>query len=167
MQKILYNIKSLIEITTERLRQKNPAMNYNEVLQTIHQYDNFCRRTLSKQNKEKAIYFWNFLSIIIHNSRDLYNLNVFLDNNKELKTSSETTGILESSQELMQKIIKTYQTKNVSDLEEIDEKKDKLIKKGLEILKKTKGNESEALFHIISSIRNLYRSTSPLTGLLV
>jgi len=168
LQKILYNIKSMVELTKERLEAKTPGLDYKEVLQTIHQYDNFCRRSMTKQNKEKAVYYWNFLSIIIHNSRDLYNLNQFLDqNNKGLKVSKETTGLVEDSLELLNSIIKAYQKKDITELGEVDEKKNKLIRTGLEILRKSKGDESEILYHLISAIRNLYRSTSPLMGLLL
>lgn len=168
LQKILYNIKSMIELTKERLEGKTPAFEYKEVLQTIHQYDNFCRRSLSRQNNDKAVYYWNFLSVIIHNSRDLYNLNQLLDTNpKNLKAAKETIGLAENSLDFINIIIKAYQKKDISELGEVDEKKEKLIKAGFEILRKTKGDESEILFHLISSIRNLYRSTSPLMGLLV
>ena len=105
LQKILYNIKTMIGTTVERLEAKKPVMNYKEVLQNIHQYDNFCRRTLTKQHNERAVYYWNFLSVIIHNSRDLYNLNKFLDNKKSTKASRETINLLKNSTELIEEII--------------------------------------------------------------
>lgn len=168
LQKILYNIKSMVELTKERLEAKIPSFDYKEVLQTIHQYDNFCRRSLTRQNNDKAVYYWNFLSVIIHNSRDLYNLNQLLDSNpKSLKIARETIELTENSLELVNTIIKAYQKKDIAELGEVDEKKEKLIKTGLEILRKVKGDETEILYHLISAIRNLYRSTSPLMGLLV
>jgi len=142
-------------------------MDYKEVLQNIHQYDNFCRRTLTKQHNERAVYYWNFLSVIIHNSRDLYNLNKFLDNKKSTKASRETINLLKNSTKLIEEIIKAYQKKDIKELGEVDEKKKTLISRGFELLKKTRGNETEITHYIITSIRNLHRATSPLLGLLL
>ena len=167
LQKILYNIKAMIEATIERLEAKRPIMEYKEILQKIHQYDNFCRRTITRQRQEKAVYYWNFLSVVIHNSRDLYNLNKFLDNKKSIKASRETINLLKDSIELIQMIIKAYQKKDIKELEEVDEKKNKLISRGFEILKKTRGDEAEIIHYAITSIRNLFRATSPLLGLLL
>lgn len=167
LQKILYNIKTMIGTTVERLEAKKPVMDYKEVLQNIHQYDNFCRRTLTKQHNERAVYYWNFLSVIIHNSRDLYNLNKFLDNKKSTKASRETINLLKNSTELIEEIIKAYQKKDIKELGEVDEKKKTLISRGFELLKKTRGNETEITHYIITSIRNLHRATSPLLGLLL
>lgn len=167
LQKILYNIKEMINNTVQRLQGKTTTMDYKEIMQTIHQYDNFCRRTISKKHRKKEIYYWHFLSVINHAPRELYHLNRFLDQ-KNTKVSKETIALLEKSIEIIDLVIKTYQKKDITLTEQIHKKEKELINTtGYKLLSTKKGAEGVIIYHIMASIRNLYLSTSPLTGILL
>ncbi len=166
-RKILYNISLLIDITEERLRNKQISDNYNEVVLKIHQYDNFCRRVIAKKNLpgSEAYLLWSFLTLLIHGQRELYHLNRFLDKNKIKFTHAEFYAQL---RKIFNLLSEGYVKKDLSKFEKIHElEKEILYREFYDIIQKNNGKENVVLYHIAAAIRQFYLSVSPLVGLLL
>ncbi len=165
-RKILYNISLLINITEERLRNKQTSDNYNEIVLKIHQYDNFCRRVIAKRNLSgsEAYLLWSFLTLLIHGQRELYHLNRYLDKNKVKFTNFEFYGKLRKIFDLLNE---GYVKKDLSKFEKIHElEKDILYQEFYGLIQKNQ-KENIVLYHIAAAIRQFYLSVSPLVGLLL
>ncbi|MEK6853415.1 MAG: hypothetical protein AABX64_01910 [Nanoarchaeota archaeon] len=171
-QKIFNGIASMIQSTAARIKNNTPFTDYEFTMLNIHKYDNFCRRMMTKQNiySDKAIFFWNFLSLVIHAPRELYHLNKYLDKQKpklSVKESAMHAQYLFSLQELFLMLRHAYQEKNLSAIEKVHEKSKGLLFTNLyDAMKKNNSNQI-ILHHIGMALRNLYLSTSPLLGLLL
>jgi antitoxin component of MazEF toxin-antitoxin module len=165
-KKILYNISLLMENTEERLTGKGEFKDYESIVLTIHQYDNFCRRVLSKKNLfgAQSNLFWSYLNLLIHGQRELYHLNRFLDKNPKLKFTSfafyaETKRVFELLKE-------GYLHQDLKKLEQLHELEKKIIYTELyPLLEKKSGKEEIVLFHLAFAIKNFYLASSPLVGL--
>jgi len=165
-RKILYNISLLINITEERLRNKQTSDKYNEIVLKIHQYDNFCRRVIAKRNLSgsEAYLLWSFLTLLIHGQRELYHLNRYLDKNKVKFTNFEFYGKLRKIFDLLNE---GYVKKDLSKFEKIHElEKDILYQEFYGLIQKNQ-KENIVLYHIAAAIRQFYLSVSPLVGLLL
>ena len=165
LRKILYNISLLIKITEDRLRNKAQTDDYREVVMKIHQYDNFCRRVISKKGLgNQSHLLWSFLALIVHAQKEIYHLNEFLD----------TAGIrfrnfeyFENLKKIFALLNEGYVKKDRASLEKIYELVRKVIYKDFYELIQKNQKENIALYHITVAIRNFYLSTSPLIGLLL
>ena len=161
--KLFDNILELIEITKQKLESKKPEENFEETEDRIQKYDNFCRRVINKQNSNKKSEFLIFLTQINHAQREVYHLNKMSTGKHE-----KIAGLLNETKELFNLITKSYKEKNPEILAKIHElEKEILYKKGYLALEKSKGKESIIIYHILSSIRNLYLSSSPLSILIM
>ena len=162
-RKILYNISSLINTTESRLRNKEEDYTINVL--KIHQYDNFCRRVLSKRNLYlNSTLFWSFLTLLVHAQRELYHLNKYLDNNKVNFTNFD---FILKLKEIFQLLEESYIKKDIKNLEKIHELEKKIIYKDFYQLIQKNKKENIILYHLASSIRNFYLCTSPLLGILL
>jgi len=168
MNKIFFNSKELMRITKERLKTGKVEINYKEMTLRIHQYDSFCRRVAAKRQKEvKDIgLFWAFQTLIVHGQRDLYHLNVFLDNNK-VKVSKETIALIEDLEEMFEHLMNGFLKKETSHLESVHDSKNKTFKRANSLLASKKGNETVVIHNLMDSMRNYYLASSPLMGLLL
>ena len=170
-QKVFSGIALMIEGTTARIKKNVPFHDYELILLNIHKYDNFCRRMMTKQNiySDKAIFFWNFLSLITHAPRELYHLNRYLDQQKlklypkEISIYAEFLSLL---QELFILLRYAYQEKDLESIEKVYEKAGKVLFTDFYKDLKKEGNPA-ILHHLGSALRNLYLSTSPLIGLML
>jgi len=162
LQKIFYNITEIFEITEQRLKGNKPVSDYEDTESRIQQYDNFCRRVISKRQFEKnPQLFWAFLTSVMRGQRELYHLNKFLDKDK-VKGSKEVLELLKEGKVLSEMIQEAYLKKDISLLEKVHELEKQLIyKKAYKILK------NPVAYHITVCIRNFYLATSPLMGLLL
>lgn len=170
-QKIFSGIATMIQGTAARLQNNTSFPDYDFTMLNIHKYDNFCRRMMTKQNiySDKAIFFWNFLSLVIHAPRELYHLNKYLDKQKpklSAKESSIYVQYLSSLQELFSLLRHAYQEKDLFAIEKVHEKARKLL--FTNIYNEMKKNSNQVvLYHLGTALRNLYLSTSPLIGLML
>ncbi|MDP3918757.1 MAG: AbrB/MazE/SpoVT family DNA-binding domain-containing protein [Nanoarchaeota archaeon] len=163
-RKILYNISSLIENTEERLKNKKEFKDYEEIVLKIHQYDNFCRRTVIKNNLiENQNLFWTFSTLLIHGQRELYHLNKFLDKNK---INFNQFDFYNSLKKIFNLLNEAYVNKDMLKIELIHRLEKEIIYKDFynKIQKSSKNNV--ILFHIALAIKNFYLASSPLIGLL-
>ena len=165
-KKILYKISVLIDGTRERLKQNSKFEEYKEVVMSIHQYDNFCRRVISKRNLPESTenLLWTFLALLIHGQRELYHLNRFLDNNKVQFRNFE---FYDSMKELFNNMQEGCIKKDVSKLEKVHEMEKKIIYDQLYKLIQKNQKENIVLFHLAAAVKDFYLATSPMIGLLL
>lgn len=169
LTKIFYNILELFTYTSDRLKGKKPIEDYHEIESRIQQYDNFCRRVITKQNidHERNPLFWTFLTLMIHGQRELYLANTYLDAHA-FKVSKETNALLERIKAVFEHIMDAYLKKDITLLESIHaEEKTLIYNESYFLLEKKHGKESVLLYHFSASLRNFYLSSSPLIGLIL
>ncbi|MEK6900366.1 MAG: hypothetical protein AABX05_04555 [Nanoarchaeota archaeon] len=168
-QKIFSGITGMIKSTAARIENNTPFTDCEFTMQNIHKYDNFCRRIMAKENlySDKAIFFWNFLSLVTHAPRELYHLNRYLDKQK-LRFGKEKKSYaqhLSSMQESLSSLRHAYQEKDISAIEMAHEKARKIL--FVKMYDQMEKDNSMVLHHLWAAMRNLYLSTSPLMGLMM
>ena len=165
-KKIIFNISLLIDGTEQRLRGKAGFGDYLDIVMNIHQYDNFCRRVMSKQNimGSSANLFWSFLTLLVHAQRELYHLNRFLDTERVKVKNFEMIAHIRTLFGLLRD---GYINKEPAKLEKIHELEKKIIYKDFYRLVQKGQKESIILYHLASCARNLYLASSPAIGLLL
>ncbi|MCD4666655.1 hypothetical protein K8R47_02490 [archaeon] len=158
--KVLFNIEELFKIIGDLLNNKKPYEDVEEIEKNIYQFDNFCRRVISKENPTRIM----FHNELIHAQRDLYFLIKYLQNNK-IKSEKEFINLLNNCKEIYLLLKEAYLKKEIKNIEKIHElEKQFIYKKGYDSLKKSKNNI--IIYHLLSSIRNFYLASSPLVGIL-
>lgn len=167
LSKVFLNIETLVEITKNRFEGKKPEENYIDIEKRIMQYDNFCRRVISKGSfiREKKEFFWTFLHLIDHGQRELYHLNKALNNIKLSKPVKDLLNSVEKMFKLSVKVFKEKDTKALSEMHILN--KEALYKKGYSILEKTTGKENIIVYHLMSSLRKFFQTNSPLSGMIL
>ncbi len=165
-RKILYNISLLIDGTESRLKEEIRFEDYEAVVLTIHKYDNFCRRVISKQNifGSESSLFWTFSGILIHGQRELYHLNKFLDKNK---VSFKNFEFFHKLKEVFDMLSEGYIKKDISKLEKLHELEKKIIYSDFYNVIQTNKKENIVLYHVAVAIKDFYLASSPLIGLLL
>ena len=169
-QKIFSGTSLMISETVERIKKNTLYGDYTSIMLNIHRYDNFCRRVMVKKNihPEKAIFFWNFLSVLIHVPRELYHLNKHLDTLTVSLSMPEKTSVINTLLEL-EKLFSllrhAYYEKKVETIESLHQQSNQLLSQVYMQMKKSKNGV--ILYYLGSAIRNLHLSTSPLVGLML
>jgi phosphate uptake regulator len=166
LSKVFLNISSLFEITRQRFNGKKPEENFEEVEARIMQYDNFCRRVISKRHiiDKKSEFFWAFLHLIDHGQREIYHLNRL----SSLKVSQKTKELLDDCEKMFNLIQESYAKKDIFILTTVHGlDNEAFYKKGYSLLEKTKGKETIIVYHLMASLRKFFQTNSPLTGLLI
>ncbi len=167
--KILQIVSIHLDNTIEYTKKGEVDLKKNkELAQKAIEYDNFCRRAISKKRiaESKAIFYWAFFSTIIHVDRKIYQFNKDLEKT-DIKASKELTSLLENAKEFFNLLKETYLKRDLKLIGEIHVKEHRLIyEKGYALLKK-RPQESILLYSILDMIRNTHLSTSPLMGILI
>lgn len=170
LNKVLYNINELFDITKERLSGKEPEERFEEIEERIQKYDNFCRRVISKQKyvSGNSELLWTFITMILHGQRELYHLNRYLEKlQKEVRASKETLELLGKAREIFELVKKSYLEKKESNLALVHEMEKNLIYgKGYSLISKN-SKEGVVIYHIMVCIREFYQACSPLSGILL
>ncbi|MBU0959211.1 MAG: AbrB/MazE/SpoVT family DNA-binding domain-containing protein [Nanoarchaeota archaeon] len=167
LNKVFMNISALFKITKDRMENKRPEENYEDVENRIMQYDNFCRRVIAKRkvDEEKSELFWSFLHLVDHGQREIYYLNKLLGS---VKISKLTKELLQDAEKMFELMKQVYETKKMELLSEGHSlNKEIFSKKGYVAIQTTRGKEAVILYHIMGSIRRFFQANSPLTGLLL
>jgi phosphate uptake regulator len=164
--KIFLNIDDLFEILEDNFRGEKKEFSQTE--QKIKQFDNFCRRIISKKGLDDDLRLkWVFHSDLIHAQREIYHVLRYLEKNK-IKISKEILDLLENSKKIFELLKQSYNEKNILKLEQIhDLEKEIYYKKGYNLLRKVKDNESIIVHHLLNTIRGFYLASSPLIGLFI
>lgn len=168
LQKIFLNIESLMATVQNTLAGKETDEDCEEMEERIQQYDNFCKRILTKSNLKgrNTDNLILYLTLINHAQREIYLLSKVMDN--KVKVSKDTLSLLEKTSELFLLLKKTYETNDKSILADIHKiEKELIYKKGYSLLEKSKGKESIILYHLLSAIRRFYQANSPLAGIVL
>ena len=166
LQKIFLNIETLFEITEKRFDNIKVEEDFEEVEEKIQQYDNFCRRVISKKKliDDKSEFWWTFLTLLIHAQREIYLLNKTI--NKKVNISSKTKELLKDCSEVFSKLKEAYLKKELNAISTIHSKEKAIIyNKGYKMIENSK--EAVILYHILSSARQLYLCSSPLLGIIM
>ncbi len=166
LRKVFYNISLFIESTQKRLAGKISFEDYEELELKIQQYDNFCRRVMSKNNPfgSKTSFFWTFLSLIVHGQRELYHLNRFLDKNKIV---CKYAILLDNVAQSFELLTEAYFKKEVRKLERLHELEKETMYVGMYKHIQKDGKENIVLYHSAAALRQFYLASSPLIGLLL
>ena len=165
--KMFLNITTLFNITRQRFNDEKPEEDFNDVELRIMQYDNFCRRVISKRHitDKKTEFFWAFLHLVDHGHRELYHLNKALG---KTKVSPQTKALLQDCEKMFDLIKETYLKKDVSLLSKVHElDKQAFYKRGYALLEKSKAKENIIVYHLLASLRKFFQTNSPLTGLIL
>lgn len=165
-RKIFYNIGTLIQGTRERLQQQTLFSEYKDIVQKIHQYDNFCRRVMVNKNLfgGQSLLMWTFMTLLVHGQRDLYHLNTYLDrHNVDFKQFI----FFEHLKNIFDLLHEGYVKKDLVLLEKIHALEKKIIYQDLYKALQEGGKEALVLYHLANAIRQFYLASSPLMGLLL
>jgi len=162
-RKILYNISLLLEITEDRLRNKPVVDDYKEVVMKIHQYDNFCRRVITKRHLPYANLLWTFLVLITHGQREIYYLNKFLDTSSVHFRNFE---FFEKLKRMFDFVQDGYAKKDIVSIEKMHDLQKGNYEYFCKLIQKN-GRENVVLYHISAAMRNFYFTGSPLLSLLL
>src|SRR3989344_411884 len=161
LQKIFDNTKSLLGFTRQRLQGAAVKEDYLAITHRVHQYDNFCRRVISKTNKfgSASTSFWTFLSLLLHAQRELYHLNQYLDKNKVL---FKEKALFEGFERILEALLQAYKQKNIEEIDLIHTLEKELVyKEFYRIVQKGK-KEAIITHHLTTGIKELYLASSPL-----
>lgn len=130
----------------------------------IQKYDNFCRRAMSKRkfNEEKNLLYWHLFTTITHATRYV----VFLERDNNSNMSKQVKSYYNEAKEYYELLKKTYLKKDIDGLDELQKLEKELVhKKGNDLIRTCKKEESILVHHIMDIIRNFYLATSPMYGL--
>lgn len=170
LKKIFLNIDELFLITKERLNIEKQEIqeDYHEIEERIMKYDNFCRRIILKERiiTSTPELFWSFLSLVMYANRELYHLNNIIK--KKIQPSKELIEIFNGAYKIFKLVERVYFKKEIEKLEEVHKiEKELIYKKVYKFLETEKGEENKIVYHLSVCIRELYKTNSPLTGMLI
>lgn len=166
--KLIYTNKELFYAVEDALNGKGDYKYIEELETRIKKYDNFCRRVASMSNTEvsPATLEWAFYAGLMHMQRELYLLAKYLKTQKKVSISEDVKKYYSKFITLFDLLKVGYTKSSLSSLEKIHSEEKKLItKEGYVLMEKQNGQSSVALYRIMSAIRKLYLSSSPLIGL--
>jgi len=162
--KVLLNIEEIFVISEDMLKGKKGE--FEDIERKIQQFDNFCRRVLSKGNhSDLHPLYWAFHSELIHAQRELYLMLRYLSKNK-VKADEQDLDLLSDAHKIFGVLKNAYLKKSILLLEKIHEMEKELIyKNAYSILEKPKNNVPT--YHIALATRKFYLANSPLMGILI
>lgn len=165
LRKLLFNIEELFATTEQRLAGGDGPFDYEEIEENIQKYDNFCRRVLTKERRDRSELLWSFLSLLLHGQRELYHLNRFLDRKPKARRPSP---LLERTREAYALLSRAYLEKDVALLGELHRLHNKAYYgEGYDLLAMGRGETAIVTHHLLAALKQLYLANSPLAGLLV
>ncbi len=139
-----------------------------QISQKVSQYDNFCRRNVSKKRftEERANFYWGlyvYLLLIQHNIKHMY------DEISKMKSLKMGTRI-KLFNRIVNEFDNIYNGFYKKDLEMLNKSQRELKKLDREIkneISKSKGNENVVLYYYADLGRLAYLSSSPMLGVLL
>lgn len=172
LRRIFLIIEELFEIISDGLK-KNQYGDHNHVLdlkRKIGQYDNFSRRNISKKKfyQESSSFYWmlyNHLFLISHSLIHLYEI---LRSDKKRVVSKNVISIFNKSNDFYLKMYSGFFKSDLDLLKGINFKMDRFLYTEVHgELKKSKGLDSVALYYLGELSRLLYKTNSPILGILL
>jgi phosphate uptake regulator len=157
--KMILNIEELFDLSKSALE----GGKYEGFIQTeekIKQFDNFCRRIISKESVEREDLQLAFHQELVHAQRNLYYLLLFMSKNKT-KAGKPELEMLEECKKMFNMLKETYYTRNMETIEKLHDIQAAIYKKGYALLLKPSTN-SVVLYHLLNATRGFYLASSPL-----
>ncbi len=166
-KKVLFGVSLFIEETESRCKEKTDFKSHKQTIANIHQYENFCKRLITKRNPfgKKAPQFWEFLNHLVQSARELHHLNNYLDNN-ENKNIKEEKQYLQTVSQYMNLLQKAYIEKNQTRILALHKLHAQKMKDSITNHSILNNQKNQATYHIIVTLRHLYLASNALLGLL-
>lgn len=165
-QKVLYNTSLLIDQTEQRIQGTIQFKEYAEVMLRIHQYENFCKRLLSKKNKfdENVGEFCIFLNHVAQAAKEIHHLNKYLDKEPLTIKHIHFYDVLKQCRVLIQEGYLKKDHQSIANLHVLISKR--FIAADFDKVLLQKGKDNVIIYHIIASIRHLFLASNALLGLI-
>lgn len=167
--KVLFGISEIINSVEELMNGKNNLEHIKEMEEKVQQYDNFIRRTQSKDPTNRVPLQWIFHNQLIHSQREVFLIAKYLEKEKKkIKISKDTKELYKELKRIYETLKEGYMKKDIKILESIHELEKKMIyETSYKVLKKSTGDDNIINYRIASAIRNFYLCSSPLLGILL
>jgi phosphate uptake regulator len=172
LRRIFFILEEMFEIVRKDLVNKKYE-SYKSLLELkrkIGQYDNFSRRNISKKKfyQESSSFYWmlyNNLYLISHNLIHLYDV---LRLGKKYSISENLLIIFEETKEFYFKMHEGFFKDDLNTLKRINTKMNKFLYDQVQKeLRKSKGEDSLVLYYFGELSRLLYKTNTPLLGILL
>jgi len=169
LRRMFLMIKQSFELAYEDF-SKGKLENFSrirQISQKVDQYDNFCRRNISKNKltEEKENFYWglyNYLLLIQHSMLHLYE-----SLGKPARVSRNSLAILKMLQESFSMAYEGFFKKDIKIIGKANENaKNALHKNVFPGIQKSKGKESLVLHYFGEISRLIYLSAAPMVGIL-
>ena len=160
--KMIMNIEELISMTGRALSGEK-FEGFEKTEAKIKEFDNFCRRLISRETMEREDIKLAFHQELIHAQRNLYYLLAYLAHNK-IKSTKTELDFLGTCREMFSLLMDFYKNKKTETLEKMHSLETESYKKGYNLLSKKDVN-SIVIYNILSATRGFYLASSPLTVL--
>jgi phosphate uptake regulator len=161
LRKFFYNIAELFDIALQK-SQKGECEDVEMIEENIQKYDNFCRRVIAKRtlSLRRPEMLWAFITTIHHAQREIYHLC------KETgPQNKDTRELLMGTKGVYELVWKAYLEHDTKAVEDAHTRYNTLhYEKGIELIRKTKGDSAIAAHYILCALREFYLATSPLTA---
>ena len=165
-------LKHSAEICYQDISEGN-AKNLDDIIdltENIQKFTDFCRRLINKKiykNSDLAEYHYIILMRLILIANKYNYIYSYISKGKKFKISKDTLNFFSETNKLIDLFYEAYYKKDITKINNIDEKKRILMNKTCEFLKTKKGCENIVIYHLAEIIRLVYDNNSQLMGLLV
>ena len=166
LRKQFLTIREGIGLVRNRLEGKKD-FNFDDAIEEIaartHKYDNFCRRSLIKQQtKNHPEMLWAFLSHIQHGFREIYFLNSIIKD----KADERVLMLCNDALKTISLIEEMYFERKVENMIELHKIERSLVHdKVVQLL--TSNSQGAYVHFLLNSIRTFYLANSPIFGYLI
>jgi len=157
--KMIMNIEELFEIAKKFFERD--YIDFEETEIRINQYDNFCRRVISKNHKLPQSMV-AFQSSLIHAQREVYHLLRYLKKYRK-KADKNDFFLLEKTKNAFKILTEAYYKKDVKKIEQLHsgfsyDWQHSII---------NKAKNFAIAYHLFVAIRSFYLASSPLVGMII
>lgn len=157
--KLLMNIDELFDLTNNALTGKK-FDEFKLTEEKIKQFDNFCRRIISKQEIPREDLLLAFHQELIHAQRNIYYLLMFISKNK-IKVGKTELELFSDCKKMFGLLKEAHATKKLEVIEKMHELEGESYKKAYSFMLKPTSN-SVVVHHLINASRGFYLASSPL-----
>jgi phosphate uptake regulator len=160
--KMISNIEELLELT-KRALSGDTFSEFEEIETKIKEFDNFCRRIVSKETLEKEDIQIAFHQELIHAQRNLYYLLKTLNKTK-IKYNKSEISLLEKCHAMFELLLRSYNDRKLETIEQMHTLQTETYEKGYSLFIKSDCNPI-VIYNLLNTTRGFYLASSPLIGL--
>lgn len=150
--------------------QVNNLKRVEKLTSKVGQYNNFCRRNISKKKftEERINFHWGVYTYLILIQSSLKHLCKFLAKQKSLVISKESLKLFNKLESEFDLLYSSFFKKDLSGLEKVNNSCRKVLYGEVySLLKKSKGEGTIVLYYFGELSRLIYLTTSPMLGILL